>query len=250
MSLQIMNHYTNAEALACAERALQETAAPYASVSFDDDQELWFLTEKLRQHRSDKDQPRETQFLNDLNERVESVPFGWQGLYCDLRVSLKAISSTLRETIKIDGPFVDCGSIWFYTKTNDRVVSGLLRKAERRSRCTCMECGRPGRGRKVGDMSKTLCGSCAGLQLLEQELRQLLHNLNTTSGVMNTEKISARDISPRVRILIDQSEWINEREGQQKGSETFVNRTTLLAMAPHFSRILERVCSVNERRNG
>ena len=107
MSQQIMNHYTNAEALACAERALQETAAPCASVSFDDDRGSWSLTEKLRQHRSDKDQARETQHLNDLNERVESVPFGWQGLYCDLRVSLKAISSTLRETIKIDGPFVD-----------------------------------------------------------------------------------------------------------------------------------------------
>lgn len=246
MSSQIMTHYTNAAALACAENALHETDALDSPVSLDGDHESHYHMNDLHQYRLDNDGSRYAQCLAQMNERVGAVPFGWQGLYCDLRVGLKAISSPLREMIKIDGPFVHNGSIGFDTGTNDRAVNGLLRKAERRSRCTCMECGRPGQGREVGDMSKTLCGSCAGLQLLERELRQLLYSLNTSSGLMNAERVFAHDLSPRVRILIDPNDWISEQAGSEAGCRTFVKRTTLLAMKPHFSLLLERLCSINE----
>lgn len=213
----------------------------------DEDHAWWESMQyiRLRVQSSDKTNYQHSMAL--LDARVESVRLGWQTLYADLRAGLRAVGSLNRATVLINGPVEVEGALEFHSTSDDRVVQGILRKAEQRSRRTCMACGRPGYGREVGKTCKTLCGACAGLHLLEYELAQMLLNLHTSSSVCDAELVRLDALSPRVRILIDRSKWIAMPSVVEEGCQIFVRKTELLALEPIFCQLLNRICKITEQ---
>ena len=110
-----------------------------------------------------------------LNERVESIPMGWQRLYADMRLRLYAAYCEGREAIVILGAYEQDGQLCVESHAPDFVIQGILRKARMKARCTCTECGQPGRRRELEDWREAvLCGRCAGPRLLRLELQRLL----------------------------------------------------------------------------
>lgn len=110
-----------------------------------------------------------------LNERVEFIPMGWQRLYSDMRLRLYAAYCQEREAIVVLGAYEHDGHLWVESHAPDFVVQGILRKARMKARCTCTECGQPGRRRELEDwLEVVLCGRCAGPRLLRLEIQRLL----------------------------------------------------------------------------
>jgi hypothetical protein len=110
-----------------------------------------------------------------LNARVEQIPFGWQSLYTDMRLKLRASFCEGREAIVIRGAYEQDGCLCVESQAPDFVIQGILRKARARAAFTCMECGEPGKHRELEDwVDVVLCGTCAGPRLLQSEIRRLL----------------------------------------------------------------------------
>jgi hypothetical protein len=112
--------------------------------------------------------------LNALNRRVDWIPFGWQKLYVDLRLSLLGIDCQKRDGIEIEGAYEEDGLLYVDSSAPDPVVHGVLRKARAKAATTCMVCGRAGKGRDFDWDRLTLCGRCAGLTGLHFEVKRLL----------------------------------------------------------------------------
>lgn len=113
--------------------------------------------------------------LAALNERVESIPMGWQRLYADMRLRLYAAYCEGREAIVILGAYEQDGHLFVESTAPDFVIQGILRKARMKARCTCTECGLPGKPRELEDWREAvLCGRCAGPRLLRLEIHRLL----------------------------------------------------------------------------
>lgn len=213
----------------------------------DEDNAWWECMQHIRHRVPASDKTNFEHSMTLLNTRVELVRIGWQHLYADLRAGLSAVGSLNCATVVINGPVEVEGGLEFHTTSDDRVVRGILRKAEQRSRRTCMACGRPGHGREVGRICKTLCGACAGLHLLEHELGEMLQVLHTESGGCDAELVRLNALSPRVRILIDRSKWITMLSDVKEDCQIFVLKTELLALEPFFCKLLKRVCKITEQ---
>lgn len=110
-----------------------------------------------------------------LNQRVESIPMGWQRLYADMRLRLYAAYCEGREAIIILGAYEHDGHLFVESTAPDFVIQGILRKARMKARYTCTECGLPGKLRELDDWREAvLCGRCAGPRLLRLEIHRLL----------------------------------------------------------------------------
>lgn len=110
-----------------------------------------------------------------LNQRVESIPIGWQRLYADMRLRLYAAYCDGREAIVILGAYEQDGHLFVESSAPDFVIQGILRKTRMKARSTCTECGLPGKVRELEDWREAvLCGRCAGPRLLRMELQRLL----------------------------------------------------------------------------
>ena len=113
--------------------------------------------------------------LATLNQRVEMIPIGWQRLYADMRMRLYAAYCEGREPIVFLGAYEQDGHLCVESHAPDFVIQGILRKARMKARCTCTECGQPGRRRELEDWREAvLCGGCAGPRLLRLEIQRLL----------------------------------------------------------------------------
>lgn len=113
--------------------------------------------------------------LVQLDRHVEQIPMGWQRLYGDLRHALRVVYVPARMDIQIDGAWEEDGMLRVESQTADPVVQGALRKARMRAMTTCMDCGKPGKPRQLQNWHEaTLCGTCAGLQLLMVEINRLI----------------------------------------------------------------------------
>lgn len=117
-----------------------------------------------------------------LKNACEITPMGWQELLFETHIKL-------RSTIGRDAhrhKWLDNAKVWAsdeelefkFDDAADPVFLGIGRRATRRSRWTCIECGRRGRRRELGDdYVGTMCPRCVATPLMRQqidELRQVL----------------------------------------------------------------------------
>jgi hypothetical protein len=132
------------------------------------------------------------QSLTLLDERVEWIPAGWQRLYADMRLQLRAAACAQRDHVRILGAHEEEGYLLIDASDPDAVVRGILRKARMKAVFTCMECGVPGRRRSLdGWRERVLCGACAGPHLLELEVQRLL-GLDRCAGLSNGDALADR----------------------------------------------------------
>lgn len=57
---------------------------------------------------------------------------------------------------------------------DDRVLTGLARKAAKVMRCVCAQCGRSGKMRHLDGDCRVRCGACQGKASLASQIRQLI----------------------------------------------------------------------------
>jgi hypothetical protein len=121
--------------------------------------------------------------LKLLDNRVDWIPMGWQGLYADMRLSLRAVGTAARADVVVYGAYDEDGLLYVDTASDDPVIRGVLRKARCRARCTCALCGRAGaRPREFDECARTLCSGCAGIYLLYWELTSELAGRNESQA--------------------------------------------------------------------
>lgn len=133
------------------------------------------------------------QSLTLLDARVEWIPAGWQRLYADMRLQLRAAACAKRDHLRILGAHEEDGYLLVDAADPDAVVEGMLRKARTKAVFTCMECGSPGRRRCLdGWRERVLCGACAGPHLLELEVQRLL-GLDRCAALANGDALADRD---------------------------------------------------------
>lgn len=116
------------------------------------------------------------------------VPAGWHGLLLQtLRKLLAVAGSEARyEVLKRLGVLCHGAGLWFFLPAGaDAALLGIARKAEKRSRFICSECGcGQGKFREMGeDNLATLCPRCAAPHLLEHDIWTLAQSLGFLRSV-------------------------------------------------------------------
>jgi hypothetical protein len=139
--------------------------------------------------------------LERLERWVEWIPMGWQRVYLDMRCALASLGVSQHRDVQIHEPSVVDGGLVFDVEGSDRAVCGILRKAWARSRCTCMNCGRTGKPRRMDGYVKTLCARCCALEVLSRGLDQALHE-PWNGDPLQVSPAWPKDLSPLVRVLM------------------------------------------------
>jgi hypothetical protein len=111
------------------------------------------------------------------NAKLAELPPGWHKLYRQTldrfaRVTTQERAPALRRlTINTDGAFL-CLEL----PTTDRVLLGIARRCNDRSRWTCRDCGRAGRVRSIGaEHDEVLCPRCAAPKLVRRGIHDVLY---------------------------------------------------------------------------
>jgi len=143
------------------------------------------------------------EILEQLERWVEWIPLGWQRLYLDMRCALVALGASQHRDVQIHEPLVVNGGLVFDVDGRDRAVCGIVRKAWARSRCTCMNCGRNGKPRRIDGYVKTLCAHCCALDVLSSALDELLHD-PSNGDPLQVSRAWPKDLSPLVRVLMEE----------------------------------------------
>jgi hypothetical protein len=111
------------------------------------------------------------------NANLAELPPGWHKLYRQTldrfaRVTTQERAPALRRlTINTDGAFL-CLEL----PTTDRVLLGIARRCNDRSRWTCRDCGRAGRVRSIGaEHDEVLCPRCAAPKLVRRGIHDVLY---------------------------------------------------------------------------
>lgn len=132
--------------------------------------------------------------LATLERHVDLIPFGWQRLYADLRHQLRAIATSRRADVRVDGAWEEDGLLRLESQTGDVVVQGVLRKARARASSTCTDCGRPAKHRELLDWYEvTLCAGCAALPLLQMQVKRAISLHRCESVDLREELLHSRD---------------------------------------------------------
>ncbi|GKT14966.1 hypothetical protein AVHY2522_06510 [Acidovorax sp. SUPP2522] len=105
-----------------------------------------------------------------------AVPPGWQRLWRDTVRQLLAVRTPARErSLGNLLPDFDTDSLDVTMPFADRVMLGIARRCTQRSRCTCRQCGRPGRPRWFNaHEAMVLCPRCAAPELLRRAIDDLV----------------------------------------------------------------------------
>ena len=111
------------------------------------------------------------------NANLAELPPGWHKLYRQTldrfaRVTTQERAPALRRlTINTDGAFL-CLEL----PTTDRVLLGIARRCNDRSRWTCRDCGRAGRVRSIGaEHDEVLCPRCGAPKLVRRGIHDVLY---------------------------------------------------------------------------
>lgn len=127
--------------------------------------------------RSCKTVSRFQESLQILEQRVDWIPMGWQRLYVDLRLKLRAVDCPQRRAVGVNGAYEHEGYLHVEAVSDDRVIQGILRKARTAAVYTCMACGKRGSPREIGERYLTLCAPCTGyVRLYDEILSALVHH--------------------------------------------------------------------------
>jgi hypothetical protein len=112
-----------------------------------------------------------------LERDLAELPPGWHKLYRQTldrfaRVTTQERAPALRRlTINTDGAFLR-----LELPTSDRVLLGIARRCNDRSRWTCRDCGRVGRVRSFGpEHDEVLCSRCAAPKLVRRGIHDVLY---------------------------------------------------------------------------
>lgn len=124
--------------------------------------------------RSRKTVSRFQESLQILEQRVDWIPMGWQRLYVDLRLKLRAIDCPQRRAVGVNGAYEHEGYLHVEAVSDDRVIQGILRKTRTAAVYTCMACGKRGAPREIGERYLTLCPTCAGYVRLHDDVLSAL----------------------------------------------------------------------------
>ena len=113
-----------------------------------------------------------------LKNACEITPMGWQELLFETHIKLR---STLGQDPHRH-QWLDTAKVWAsdeeleirFDDAADGVFRGIGQRATRRSRWTCIECGRRGRRRELGeDYVGTMCARCVATPLMRQQIDEL-----------------------------------------------------------------------------
>ena len=113
-----------------------------------------------------------------LRTACNITPMGWQELLFKTQIKLK---SAIGENLQRQHLY-DSAKVWAsdeelefkFADGRDAVFAGIARSATRRSRWTCIECGRRGRRRELGDdYVGTMCSKCVSPPLMKQQIDEL-----------------------------------------------------------------------------
>jgi hypothetical protein len=117
------------------------------------------------------------ELIASRNTNLAELPPGWHKLYRQTldrfaRVTTHDRAPALRRlTINTDGAFMRVE-----LPTSDRVLLGIARRCNDRSRWTCRHCGRAGRVRSFGaEHEEVLCPRCAAPKLVRRGIDDVLH---------------------------------------------------------------------------
>lgn len=117
-----------------------------------------------------------------LKDACNITPMGWQDLLFETHIKLR---STLGKDPQRH-QWLDNAKVWAtdeelefkFDSPADPVFHGIARRATRRSRWTCIECGRRGRRRELGeDYVGTMCARCVATPLMRQQIHELRQSL-------------------------------------------------------------------------
>lgn len=184
-----------------------------------------------------------------LDSRIERVPLGWQRLYADMRLALRAVRCEQRRQTALFGPeFLPSAGMEIGVLNADRTVEGIVRKAMRRSLQTCECCGGRAKVRQIGFCCKVLCATCGALPMLEAELEALVREVDRKSDSESAGSRDVMQISPRVRALIDRGLWRPQAGDCSRHSQWCVNDEDLQRMIPSFRRVIDRIRSEGDQK--
>ena len=133
-----------------------------------EEQEAWYAG--LNLHREILVMP--------LRTACNITPMGWQELLFKTQIKLK---SAIGENLQRQHLY-DSAKVWAsdeelefkFADSLDAVFTGIAGSATRRSRWTCIDCGRRGRRRELGDdYVGTMCSKCVSPPLIKQQIDEL-----------------------------------------------------------------------------
>jgi hypothetical protein len=119
----------------------------------------------------------DAEWIATWNANSVELPTGWHKIYQQTRARFARVMTdgralTLRQLkIRTDGTFMV-----IELPTSDRVLLGIARRCEERSRWTCRDCGRVGRVRSLGpEHEEVLCSRCAAPKLVRRGIHDVLY---------------------------------------------------------------------------
>ena len=133
-----------------------------------EEQEAWYAG--LNLHREI--------FVLPLKAACDITPMGWQDLLFKTQIKLK---SAIGENLQRQHLY-DSAKVWAsdeelefkFADGLDAVFTGIAGSATRLSRWTCIDCGRRGRRRELGDdYVGTMCSKCVSPPLMKQQIDEL-----------------------------------------------------------------------------
>lgn len=122
-------------------------------------------------------------------------------------------------------------------ESDDPVQWGFGRKAWATMRCTCEQCGRPGKTRSVpyGGF-KVLCPGCQAPFVLRRALRQIVEDEPDTNGVGRKSVWHEHELPPLLRAVLPFHSWCQTQlpDGTQI---RYVLASDVEALTPWFMRL-------------
>ena len=145
--------------------------------------------------------------IQELNRRTYMVPAGWQKIYFNMILQLKAINCRARGKIELWGAAVEDAEMDITFSKNDPVIDGILRKAVAKMKVTCEICGRPGQPVDVNAKPHYLCTTCHAPHLLKSQIDDFFEKIDD-DGFAEKNCILSRDSFDDVFLkLIPDGEW-------------------------------------------
>ena len=177
------------------------------------------------------------------------VPAGWHGLLLQTLRKLLAVagSEARHEVLKRLGVLCHGAELWFFLPAGaDAALLGIARKAEKRSRFICSECGcGQGRRRDIGEEGvATLCARCAAPLLLKHDIWTLAQSIGFLRGV--NAPVVARQIPKLLRPSFRQAATGHPED--DKPSRGRMSAARFLAWAADWLAIGERIFSRSQTR--
>ncbi len=177
-----------------------------------------------------------------LNGRVGWVPQGWMLIYYDMLRALLNLDEDIHEAANIIGPWIDNTTIEFTTSNSSAVVTGILRKASRRSQCTCSVCGAPGKLRRFeDDEQRVLCANCFAPREIAQQLALWIPRLENPAFVRSEQVFFVDDFNSAFLVLIAPDSWRWLPDPLDGEVSPFVQSKDLLKLVPNFKNLYAHV---------